>query len=44
MLMPIQSGVNEMENRDVRGLSPRRPGFYFNSVYVGFAVDKVALG
>jgi hypothetical protein len=43
MLLPIQSGVNEMESRDVRGLSLRRPEFHFSSVHMGFAVDKVAL-
>lgn len=43
MLMPIQSGVNEMESRDVRGLSPRRSGFHFGSVHMGFAMDRVAL-
>jgi hypothetical protein len=30
--------------RLVAGLSPRRPGFAPGLVYVGFAVDKVALG
>jgi hypothetical protein len=43
MLLPIQSGVNEMKSRDVRDLSPRRTGFHFGSVHMGFAVDKVAL-
>jgi hypothetical protein len=30
--------------RLVAGLSPRRPGFVPRSLYVGFVVDKVALG
>lgn len=29
MLMPTKSGVNEMEGRDVRRLSPRTAGFQF---------------
>jgi hypothetical protein len=44
MLLPIQSGVNEIESRDVRDLPPRRPGFHFSSVHMGFAVEEVALG
>jgi len=44
MLLPIQSGVNEMESRNVRDLSPRRPGFHFSSVHMGFAAEEVALG
>jgi len=44
MSLPIQSGVKEMERRDVRGLSTPRPWFHFISVHMGFAVDEVALG
>jgi len=33
-----------MAQQLVAGLSPRRPGFAPRSVYVGFVVDKVALG
>jgi hypothetical protein len=30
MLMPIKSGVNEMEGHDVRSLLPRRAAFQFS--------------
>ena len=37
-------GAVSLFRRFVAGLSPQTPGFNFRSVYLGFLVDRVALG